>query len=59
MQIVGITSMAVFLASALKVDLINIAICFGDLYQGQLWCDVLCGNNEVLGPATITLHGPD
>ena len=30
-----------------------------DFYQGLLGCDLLCGHNEVLSAATITLPGPD
>ena len=58
-KIVGITSMTLLLAPILELDMANIAICLGDFHQGLLGCDLLCGHNEVLSAATITLPGPD
>ena len=54
-KIVGMISMILFLAPTLELDMSNIAICLGDFYQGFLGCDLLCGHNEVLSLATITL----
>ena len=44
---------------SLELDVANIAIFLGNFYQGLLGCDLLCGHNEVLGMATITLPGLD
>ena len=54
-KIVGMTSITLFLAPTLELDVSNIAICLGDFYQGLLGCDLLCRHNEALGAATITL----
>ena len=58
-KIVGTTSMTLLLVHTLVLDVANIAVCLGDVYQGLLGCDLLCGYNEDLGTATITLPGPD
>ena len=58
-MILGITSMTILLASMLELDVSNIAILLGDFYQGLLGCDLLCGYNEALSMATITLPGLD
>ena len=58
-KIVGTTSMTLLLAPTLELDVANDAACSGNFYQGLLGCDLLCGYNEVLGAATITLPGPD
>ena len=58
-KIVGITSITFLLALPLKLDVVNIAVCSGNFYQGLLRCYLLCGHNEVLGMATITLPRPD
>ena len=58
-EIVGTTSMTLLLAPTLKLDVVNIAVCLGDFYQGLLGCDLLCGHSKGLGMATITLPGPD
>ena len=58
-RIVGMTSINILLAPTLELDIANVAICSGNLYQGLLGCDLLCGHNEVLGVAIITLHRPD
>ena len=52
-KMVGMTSMTLLLAPTL--DVVNVAVCLGDFYQGLLGCDLLCGHNEALGAATITL----
>ena len=54
-KIVGTTSMTLLLATTLELDVSTIAICSGNFYQGSLGCNLLCGHNEVLGVATITL----
>ena len=54
-KIVGTTSMTLSLAPTLELDVANIAIHSGNLYQGLLRCDLLCGHNEALGAATISL----
>ena len=54
-KIVGIISMNLLLAHSLELDVANVAVCLGNFYQGLLGCDLLCGHNEVLGAATITL----
>ena len=58
-KIISMTSMTLFLAPTLEVDVANIAIYSGNFYQGLLGCDLLFGHNEVLGTATITLPGLD
>ena len=57
-KIVGTISMTLLLAPTLELDVANVVICLGNFYQGMLGCDLLCGHNEVLGVATITLPGP-
>ena len=47
-KIVGTTSMTLFLAPTLELDVANVAVCSGDFYQGLLRCDLLCGHNEAL-----------
>ena len=56
-KIVGMTSMNLLLVATLDLDVPNIIICSGNFYQGLVGCDLLCGHNEVLGAATITLTG--
>ena len=58
-KIVGTTSMTLLLAPTLEIDVSNVAICLGNFYQGLLGCDLLCGHNEALGAATISLPGLD
>ena len=58
-KIVGITSVTLLLVPTLELDMANVAICLGNFYQGFLGCDLLCGYNEALGLATITLPMPD
>ena len=58
-KIVGMTSMTLLLAPTLEIDIANVAICSGDFHQGLLRYDLLCGHNELLGGATITLSRPD
>ena len=58
-KIVGMSSMTLLLAPNLEIDVANVTICLGNFYQGLLGCDLLCGHNEALGTATITLPGPD
>ena len=58
-KIVGMTSMTLLLVPTLEIDMVNIAVCSGNFYQGLLGCDLLCGHNKALGPATITLPGLD
>ena len=53
--IVGTTSMTLLLVPILELDVVNIAICFGDFYQGLLGCDLLCRHNKALSVATTTL----
>ena len=54
-KIIGMTSMTLLLAPTLEIDVANVAICSGNFYQGLLRCDPLCGQNEALGAATISL----
>ena len=54
-KIVGMTSMTLLLAPTLELDVANVAIYLGDFYQGLLGYDLLCGHNEALSAATITL----
>ena len=54
-KIIGMTSMTRLLAPTLEIDVANVAICSGNFYQGLLRCDLLCGHNEALGAATISL----
>ena len=54
-KIVGTTSMTLLLAPTLEIDVANVAVCLGDFYQGLLGYDLLCGHNEALGAATISL----
>ena len=56
-KIVGTTSMTLLLAPTLEIDVSNVAVYSGDFYQGLLGCDLLCGHNEALGAATISLPG--
>ena len=58
-KIVGITGITLLLAPTLELDVVNIAVCLGNFYQGLLGCDLLCMHNEALSTATITLPGPD
>ena len=58
-KIVSMTSMTLLLAPTLELYVANVAVCSGDFYQGLLRCDLLCGHNEALGTATITLPGLD
>ena len=44
-KIVGMTSMTLLLAPTLELDMVNIAICSGDFYQGLMGCDLLCRHN--------------
>ena len=46
------------LTPTLEVDVANVAIILGDLYQGLSGCGVLYGHNEALGIATAALPGP-
>ena len=54
-KIVGMTSMALLLAPTLEIDIVNVAICSGNFYQGMLRCNLLCGHNKAFGAATISL----
>ena len=56
-KIVGTTSVTLLLVPMLELDVSKIAVYSGDFYQSLLGCDLLCGHNEVLGAATITLLG--
>ena len=58
-KILGTTSMTLLLAPTLEIDVSNVAVCSGNFYQGLLGCDLLCGHNEALGAATISLPWPD
>ena len=58
-KIVSTTSIILFLAPTLELDVANVAVCLGDFYQGLLGYDLLCGHNEVLGASTITLPRPN
>ena len=58
-KIVGTTSMTLLLVPTLQIDMANVAICSGDFYQGLLGCNLLCGHNEALSAATISLPGLD
>ena len=58
-KIVGMTSMTLLLVPTLEIDVAHVAICLGYFYQGLLGCNLLCGHNEALGAATITLPGTD
>ena len=58
-KIIGMTSMTLLLVPTLEIDVANVTICLGDIYQGLLRCNLLCGHNEAFGAATITLPGPD
>ena len=48
-----------FAGTHLELDVANVAIYLGNLYQGLLGYDLLCHHNEALGTATITWPGPD
>ena len=58
-KIVGTISMTLLLAPTLEIDVSNVAISLDNFYQGLLGCDLLCGHNEALGTATISLPGLD
>ena len=58
-KIVGMSSMTLFLVPTLELDMENVTVCLGDFYEGLLGCYLLCGYNEMLGAATITLSGLD
>ena len=58
-KIIGTTSITLLLVPTLEIHVANIAICSGDFDQGLLRCDSLCGHNEALSVATITLPRPD
>ena len=58
-KIVGMTSMTLLLAPTLEIDVSNVAICSGNFYQGLLRCNLLCGHNDALSAATISLPRPD
>ena len=58
-NIIGMTSMTLLLVPTLEIDVANVAVCLGNFYQGLLGCNLLCGHNEALGTATISLPGPD
>ena len=51
----GTTSMTLLLAPTLELDIANVSVCSGGFYQGLLGCDLMCGHNEALSTATITL----
>ena len=57
-QILGTTGISMLLTPTLEVDVANVALILGDLYQGLSGCGVLCGHNEALGTATAALPGP-
>ena len=42
-KIVGMTSMTLLLAPTLVLDVVNVAICLGDFYQGLLRCNYFAG----------------
>ena len=42
----GTTSMTLFLAPTLELDIASIVVCLGDFYQGLLRCTLLCGQSE-------------
>ena len=54
-KILGTTSMTLLLVLTLELDVVNVTVCLGDFYQGLLGYDLLCGHNEALSVATITL----
>ena len=56
---IGTTSITLLLAPTLEIDVSNVAVCSGKFYQGLLRCNLLCGHNQALGAATISLPGPD
>ena len=58
-KIIGTTSMTLLLVLNLELDVANVAICSDNFYQRLLRCDLLCGHNEALGAAIITLPGLD
>ena len=47
--------MTLLLAPTLELDVVNVTTCSGDFYQGFLGYDLMCGHNEALSIATITL----
>ena len=57
-RIVGMISMTLLLVPTLELDVSNICCLLGATFTKVCW-DVICcaGYNEVLGAATITLHG--
>ena len=58
-KIVGTTSMTLLLFPTLEIDVSNVAVCWGNFYQGLLRCNLLCRHNEALGTATLSVPGPD
>ena len=57
MEIVGTTAFTVQLTPTLEVDLANVCVSSGSFYQALLGCDLLEGQDGVLGPAVIHLRG--
>ena len=58
-KIIGTTSMTLLLAPTLEINVLNVAVSWGNFYQGLLGCNLPCGHNEVLSAATISLPGLD
>ena len=58
-KIVGTTSMTLLLVPTLEIDMANFTVCSGNFYKGLLGYYLLCGHNEALSTATITLPRPD
>ena len=56
-KIVGMTSMTLFVGAHFGVG--KYCHLLGQLLQGLLGCNLLCGHNEALGATTITFPGPD
>ena len=58
-EVVGLTSMTMQLSPTLEVDVTNVLVSAGEFYQALLGCDLLQGKSGVLGPAIITMKGPN
>ena len=55
--VIGTTAFTVQLAPTLEMDVADVVVSEGELYQALLGGDLLKGKPGILGPATITMPG--
>jgi predicted aspartyl protease len=56
-EVIGTTAFTVQLAPTLEMDVADVVVSEGELYQALLGGDLLKGKPGILGPATITMPG--